>query len=124
MNRWIGIGRLARDPEIKYTQTGKAVANFALATNERGSEKATFVPVIAWEKLAEIIGNNLTKGSQIMVEGKIQIRDYVDKNDGKKRYVTEIVANNIEFLSSKPKGELPEGAAQFGSEVPDEEIPF
>jgi single-strand DNA-binding protein len=125
MNRWIGIGRLARDPEIKYTQTGKAVANFTLATNERGSEKATFVPVIAWEKLAEIIGNNLMKGSQILVEGRMQIRNYEDKN-GQKRYVTEVVAQNIEFLGSKPSGQssMPAGAESFGSEVDDELIPF
>ena len=129
MNKVILVGRLARDPDVRYTQSGKATASFALAVNRRGQGKeqqADFIPIVAWEKLAEIAGNNLMKGSQILVEGRMQIRNYEDKN-GQKRYVTEVVAQNIEFLGSKPSGQsgMPTGAESFGSEVfPDEDIPF
>ena len=131
MNKVILVGRLARDPEVRYTQSGKATASFALAVNRFGgggqNNTADFIPIVAWEKLAEIAGNNLMKGSQILVEGRMQVRNYEDKN-GQKRYVTEVVAQNFEFLGSKSsdnKDKLPEGASSFGSEVnPDEEIPF
>lgn len=130
MNKVILVGRLARDPDVRYTQSGKATASFALAVNRRvgqGKEQqADFIPIVAWEKLAEIAGNNLMKGSQILVEGRMQVRNYEDK-EGQKRYVTEVIAQNIEFLGSKPSGQssMPAGAESFGSEVfPDEDIPF
>lgn len=130
MNKVILVGRLARDPDVRYTQSGKATASFALAVNRRvgqGKEQqADFIPIVAWEKLAEIAGNNLMKGSQILVEGRIQVRNYEDKN-GQKRYVTEVIAQNFEFLGSKPiveKSGMPTGAESFGSEVDDEMIPF
>ena len=130
MNKVILVGRLARDPDVRYTQSGKATASFALAVNRRAGQgkeqQADFIPVVAWEKLAEICGNNLMKGSQILVEGRMQVRNYEDKT-GQKRYVTEVIAQNIEFLGSKPSGQssMPAGAESFGSEVfPDEEIPF
>ena len=133
------VGRLARDPEVRYTQTGKAVASFSLAVSRRFSRTsdqqntADFIPVVAWEKLAEICGNNLIKGSQVLVEGRMQVRNY-DAQDGSKRYVTEVVAQDIEFMGSKPVRGADDhaaaapafgGANSFGSEVlPDEEIPF
>lgn len=135
MNKVILVGRLARDPEVRYTQSGKATASFALAVNRFGgggqNNTADFIPIVAWEKLAEICGNNLIKGSQILVEGRIQIRNYEDKT-GQKRYVTEVIAQNIEFLGSKQAktedgygASATGGANSFGSEVfPDEEIPF
>lgn len=130
MNKVILVGRLAMDPSVRYTTTGKATASFALAVNRRvgqGKEQqADFIPIVAWEKLAEICGNNLIKGSQILVEGRMQVRNYEDKN-GQKRYVTEVIAQNFEFLGSKPSGQssMPTGAKSFGSEVfPDEDIPF
>lgn len=138
MNKVILVGRLARDPEVRYTQTGKANATFSLAVSRfQGGQNNTtdFIPIVAWEKLAEICGNNLIKGSQILVEGRMQIRNY-DAQDGTKRYVTEVVAQNIEFMGSKPTrtsdgqqtAAAPSaggGASSFGSEVfPDEEIPF
>ena len=136
MNKVILVGRLARDPEVRYTQSGKATASFALAVNRFGgggqNNTADFIPIVAWEKLTEICGNNLIKGSQILVEGRMQVRNYEGK-DGQKRYVTEVVAQNIEFLGSKQtKSEdgyhsapATGGASSFGSEVfPDEEIPF
>ena len=145
MNKVILAGRLARDPEVRYTQSGKAVASFALAVNRRfsrnggdGQQTADFIPIVAWEKLAEICGNNLIKGSQIVVDGRMQVRSY-DAQDGSKRYVTEVVANDIEFMGSKMQheGGYPQAAApqqapagnapaanSFGPSVPDEDIPF
>lgn len=137
MNKVILVGRLAMDPSVRYTTTGKATALFNLAVNRRvgqGKEQqADFIPIVAWEKLAEIAGNNLMKGSQILVEGRMQVRNY-DAQDGTKRYVTEVVAQHIEFMGSKPKASddqsgtgtpLATGASSFGNEVfPDEEIPF
>ena len=134
MNKVILVGRLAQDPEVRYTQGGKAVASFNLAVNRFGGgsaqkESADFIPIVAWEKLAEICGNNLTNGSQILVEGRLQIRSY-ETQDGQKRRVSEVVAQSIEFLGSKRAAA--EGGSSssvdmnsFGSEVfPEEEIPF
>lgn len=130
MNKVILVGRLTNDPEVRYTQNGKAVASFSLAINEGYGEKqrTTFVNIVAWEKLAEVAGNNLLKGRQILVEGKLQTRSYDDKN-GQKRYITEVVIHNMEFLGNKPDGmkqpeEKGNSAGQFGQELPDEEIPF
>ena len=148
MNKVILAGRLARDPEMRYTTSGKAVASFSLAVNRRfgrnaGDQQQTadFIPIIAWEKLAEICGNNLIKGSQVLVEGRMQVRSY-EAQDGSKRYVTEVVANEIEFMGSKQQrdpnanggGFAPSPAASpaeaapmggfGGSPVPDDDIPF
>ena len=126
MNKVIISGRLARDPEMRYTTSGKAVASFNLAVNRRRSandqQTADFIPVVAWEKLAEICGNNLIKGSQVLVEGRMQIRSY-EAQDGSKRYVTEVVANEIEFIGPKPsKAQADTGG--FGGQPVEEEIPF
>ena len=131
MNKVILAGRLVRDPEVRYTQTGKAVASFTLAVNRRFSssdaqQTADFIPIVVWDKLAEVCGNNLVKGSQVLIEGRIQIRSY-DAQDGSKSYVTEVIAHEIEFMGSKPINNVqtPPQAKSFGSEVPcDEEIPF
>lgn len=125
MNKVILVGRLAQDPEVRYTQSGKAVASFNLAVTRQGvKDTADFIPIVAWEKLAEICGNNIRKGSQILVEGRLQIRSY-ETQDGQKRRVSEIVAQSIEFLGSKNKTEGETCASDFGSEVsPEEEIPF
>ena len=120
-----------RDPEVRYTQTGKAVASFTLAVNSRFSrstnqQTADFIPIVVWDKLAEVCGNYLNKGSQILVEGRIQIRNY-NVQDGSKRYVTEVIAQELEFMGSKPinNTSMSPQAQSFGTEVPpDEEIPF
>lgn len=110
MNKVILKGRLARDPELKYTTSGKAVASFSLAVNRRHSNNsnnqgptADFIPCVAWEKLAEITANNLIKGSEILIEGRMQVRSY-EAQDGSKRYVTEVVVGELEFCGSKPSG--------------------
>ena len=137
MNKVFLTGRLTKEPEIRYTPSGKAVAKFNLAAQRRNAQEgqptADFIPIVAWEKLAEICGNNLIKGSQVLVEGRMQVRNY-DAQDGSKRYVTEVVAQDIEFMGSKPVRGADDhaaaapafgGANSFGSEVlPDEEIPF
>lgn len=106
MNKVILSGNLTRDPEIRTTSTEKTVATFSLAVR-RGWKKldenqpdADFFNVIAWERLAEFCRNYLMKGTKIIVEGRLQTRTYEAK-DGTKRYVTEVVANEIEFAGSK-----------------------
>ena len=124
MNKVILVGRLAQDPEVRYTQSGKAVASFNLAVeNNFGNEKkADFIPIVAWNKLAEICGNNIGKGRKILVEGRLQIRSYEGK-EWQKRYVTEVIAQNIEFMGSKKTSE-PSIADDMGEVVPNEQIPF
>lgn len=107
MNKVILVGRLTRDPEVKNTTTGKAVATFTLAVDRRfknadGQKEADFVPMVVWGKQAEFAGQYLSKGSQISTAGRLQIRSYDDK-DGNRRYVTEVIADEINFLSSSPK---------------------
>jgi single-strand DNA-binding protein len=126
MNKVILVGRLTQDPEVRYTQSGKAVASFTIAVNRfsgQGQKEADFIPVVAWEKLAETCGNNLTKGQRILIEGRLQIRSY-ETNDGQKRRVAEVIAQNMEFLERKQVSEDKE-ATPFGGQVfPEEEIPF
>lgn len=127
MNKVILVGRLAQDPEVRYTQSGKAVASFTIAVNRfsgGGQKEADFIPIVAWEKLAEICGNSLTKGQRVLVEGRLQIRSY-ETNDGQKRRVAEVIAQNIEFLERKQANPEDKEANPFGGQVfPEEEIPF
>ena len=132
MNKVILAGRLVRDPELRYTQTGKAVVSFSLAVNRRFNhnqeQTADFIPIVVWNKLAEVCSKHLFKGSQVLIKGRIQIRSY-DAQDGSKRYVTEVIAQELEFMGSKPTAleskPLSPQAQNFGQEVhPDEEIPF
>lgn len=130
MNLVILKGRLTKDPDIRYTQSGKAVAAFSMATdkpyaqNNQQGPTADFHNCIAWDKLAEIIGNNLVKGREALVRGHLQTRNY-DAQDGSKRYATEVVVERMEFCGKKSDAPAPAGAAGgFGQPVPDEEIPF
>lgn len=105
MNKVFLIGRLTRDPELRYTGSNIAVANFSLAVNRpfsnaAGEREADFINIIVWRKQAENVKNYLSQGSQVAVDGRIQTRSY-DAQDGQKRYVTEVVADNVEFLGSK-----------------------
>lgn len=132
------IGNLVRDPEIRFTKTGKAIALFTVAVSHdyttAGSQEAkqltNFIPVVAWGNLAEGCSDNLTKGNRVFVEGRMSIRSY-ETQDGQKRYVTEVVANFVGVSIVKHKKEtdtqpakVSEGSFdQFGSQV-DDEIPF
>lgn len=127
MNTWVGIGRLVRDPEVRYTQSGKACAKFTLAIDRRrsgdGNQQADFIQCVAWEKIAEIISQYCTKGKKIAVEGRIQTRSY--EKDGRKTYVTEVVVQSMEFCDSKGGGaSTTNGGAYAGTPVPDDDIPF
>src|SRR5690606_24724855 len=103
------IGRLTRDPELRYTPSGVAVAQFTLAvdrpfTNQSGEREADFINIATWRGLAENCANYLRKGRLTAVEGRIQIRNY-ENNEGRKVYVTEVVADNVRFLESTRRNE-------------------
>ncbi len=107
INKVILIGNLGKDPELRYTSSGVAVASFTLATNESWKdpegnvqERTQWHNIVAWRKLAEIVGEYLKKGSKVYLEGKLQYRNYDDKN-GVKRYVTEIVIDEMLMLDAK-----------------------
>ena len=105
MNKVFLIGRLTRDPELRYTGNNTAVASFALAVqrnfaNQQGEREADFFNISVWRKQAENVKNYLSQGSQVAIEGRLQTRSYDDAN-GQKRYVTEVVADNVEFIGSR-----------------------
>lgn len=124
MNKVILVGRLAREVDVRYTGTGKAVASFSLAVNKYGKkDEADFIPVVLWEKLAELAGNSLRKGNKILIEGHLSIRSY-ETNDGQKRRVAEVIAQNMEFLESKKQQSGDESHHSSLDGIPDEQIPF
>ena len=107
VNKWIGIGNLTRDPELKYTPAGTAVCNFSIACNERfktkdgeQQEKVEYVNIVAWRQLAEVCGKWLTKGKQVYVEGRLTTRKWQDR-DGQDRYTTEIEITQMQMLGGK-----------------------
>jgi len=121
VNKVILIGRLGRDPELRYTQGGQAVANFTLATNERFSNKAgeqqertEWHRIVAWGKTGELCAQYLSKGRSAYIEGRLQTREWEDK-EGHKRSTTEIVAQNVTFLDSARSG-APGGAGGASGE--------
>lgn len=120
MNKVILIGRLTKDPELRYTQGGVAVCNFTLAvdrpfTNQEGEREADFIPIVVWRRAAENVAKYLSKGRQTAVEGRIQVRTYDDK-DGVRQWRTEVVADNVEFLGSK--NDSPSQGGGFGGSAP------
>ena len=133
MNKAILMGRLTKDPEIRYTPNdNKMVVNFSLAVNRRfakqGEEKqADFIGIVAWDKTAEFISNNFKKGQQVGIIGRIQTRNYDDK-DGKRVYVTEVVAEEVYFAESKKESttsqELVSNQSITNPQVTDEDLPF
>lgn len=114
-NRATLIGRLGKDPEVRYTNTQQCVANFSIATSENYTkdgnkvEKTEWHNIVVWGKPAEACSKFVKKGSLVLVEGRIQTREWQDK-EGNKRFTTEIVANSVQFLSSK--GENDSSASQ------------
>ena len=110
MNKAFLIGRLTRDPELRYSSSNAAIANFSIAidrqyTNNQGQRETDFINIVAFQKQAENIKKYVTKGSLVAVDGRIQTRNYEDK-DGKRVYVTEVVADRVQFLSSKGSGDV------------------
>lgn len=128
MNKAILIGRLTRDPELRYTSSNRAVCQFSVAvdrpfTNQAtGQREADFINVVAWDRTAENIGKYMSKGRLIAVEGRIQTRNY-DNNEGRKVYVTEVIASNVQFLESKNTAPITGGFDSM-PEPPVEKTPY
>ncbi|HLJ28054.1 MAG TPA: single-stranded DNA-binding protein [Candidatus Angelobacter sp.] len=150
VNKVILIGNLGKDPEVKYTPSGVAVAKFSIATNERYKDKGgewqdrtEWHNLVAWQRTAEIVGEYVKKGSKIYIEGRLQTSSWEDKQSGEKKYRTEIVVQDLVLLSGRGDGESegrsrssapreatmdqrpsqPEGFAQETG-ITDEDIPF
>ena len=140
INKAILIGNLGKDPELRYTASGTAVASFSLATTERfknrngeQQERTEWHNIVAWGPLADICGKYLAKGRQVYIEGRIQSRSYDDR-DGNKRYITEIVANEMKMLgrpgesggqgSPQSQGDTSSGGNSGPTFNPDDDIPF
>jgi single-strand DNA-binding protein len=113
MNRVLLSGRLTRDPELRTLASGKRVAQFTIATNEYigdGRERAEFHTVVLWDRLAEIAGKYLTKGREVLVEGRLQTRSWEDGN-GERRWKTEVVAGTLELIGGRPARDVEPAAA-------------
>jgi single-strand DNA-binding protein len=145
LNKVTLIGNLGRDPEIRYTADGKPIANFSLATTESWKDKTTgekkesteWHRCVAYEKLAEIIGQYVKKGSQLYIEGQLKTRKWTDK-DGVEKYTTEITVKELKMIGSKPAGDSGEQQQQpqqraarpaakpapASSAMDDDDIPF
>jgi single-strand DNA-binding protein len=139
VNKAILIGNLGKDPELKYTPGGSAVANFSLATTEKWTgqdgqknEKTTWHNIVAWGKQAELVKEYLHKGRQVYIEGRIDNRSY-DKKDGSgKGYISEVIVQNIQFLGSRSDaggapsggGDMPSTPAPEGQGGGDDDLPF
>ena len=139
INKAILIGRLGSDPEVRYTPSGAAVANFSIATSEEWKDKDTgekkerteWHRIVAWRKLGELCGEYLSKGRQVYVEGRIQTRSWDDQN-GNKKYMTEIVATDVQFLGGRDSGDTARPPGPPSPEYPgtpssgpnDDDIPF
>ncbi|EGJ5993813.1 single-stranded DNA-binding protein [Listeria monocytogenes] len=109
MNRVVLVGRLTKDPDLRYTPAGVAVATFTLAvnrafTNQNGEREADFIQCVVWRKPAENVANFLKKGSMAGVDGRVQTRNYED-SDGKRVFITEVVAESVQFLDPKNRSE-------------------
>ncbi len=126
VNKAIIIGNLGKNPEVRFTQSGQPVCNFTIATNERwtdkggqSQERTEWHRIVVWGKQAEHCGQYLSKGRSVYVEGRIQTREWTDK-EGKKNYTTEIVATNVTFLGGgKGEGAGASGGNDFGPPPPD-----
>ena len=121
LNKIFILGRLTRDPELRRTQNGTAVAGFALAVdrdfkNADGTKETDFIEVVAWRSSAEFVSKYFTKGRMAIVEGRLQIRDWTDKN-GNKRRNAEVVADNVYFGDSKKEGDSSGGYKAAGKAV-------
>ena len=127
MNSIVLMGRLTKDADIRSTQSGKVVASFTLAVDrpytQNGKKEADFIACQIWGKSAEVLGKSVHKGQRVLLEGRLQIRQYTDKN-GNKRTAAEVVTDRFEFIERKEQTS-PQSMEDFGQQMPfDEEIPF
>lgn len=132
LNRVILIGRLTRDPELRYVPSGQPVASFSLAvdrpfTNQAGERETDFIDIVAWRKLADQVSQHLSKGRLVAVEGRLQVRTW-ETQDGQKRKAAEVVADAVRFLDRKgvqaPAAGTEPQAAQTDFEPEEEDVPF
>ncbi|MBR1386268.1 MAG: single-stranded DNA-binding protein [Bacilli bacterium] len=141
MNKIILIGRLTKDAEVRYTTSNRACASFNIAvnrtyTNQEGQREADFINIVAWDKLGENVSKYTHKGSLVAVEGRLQVRSY-ENQEGRRIYVTEVVASTVQFLDSKEKTEQKTNEnkndpfEKFGQkinndlpDIPESELPF
>jgi len=137
MNKIILVGRLARDPDVKNTTTGKAVATFTLAVDRRfknkdGQKETDFIPIVVWGQQAEFVGKYIGKGKQVSLSGRLQVRTY-EAQDGQKRWITEVVADEVNGIGGKPKessdSSMPEQLGggmdeDFHLMADDDDVPF
>ncbi|CAM3944576.1 MULTISPECIES: single-stranded DNA-binding protein [Paenibacillus] len=140
LNQAVLIGRLTKDPELRYTPSGVAVAQFTLAvdrpfTNQNGEREADFIPIVVWKAVAENVANYVKKGHQVAVTGRIQVRNY-ENNEGRRVYVTEVVGQYVQFLTNTSNGTSQTGdrqnstnnqgtnSAGDGWNISDEDLPF
>lgn len=133
VNKVILLGNLGKDPEVKYTPSGTPVAKLAIATNERFKDKegqwqdrTEWHNVVLWQRLAEIAGEYLKKGAKVYIEGKLQTRSWEDKQTSQKRYMTEVVANDLVLLSGRGEsggegGGYSRGGNNFDQRTPEHE---
>jgi single-strand DNA-binding protein len=140
INKVILVGNVGKDPEVKYTPSGVALAKFSLATNERFKDKSgewqdstEWHNILAWQRLAEIVGEFVHQGTRLYIEGKLQTSNWEDRNSGEKKFRTEIVARDIVLLGSRDAGsdgnrnhaeEERELVHAGVGEITDEDIPF
>ena len=124
MNKWFGIGRLGKDVDIRYTQSGKAVASFSLAIDDGYGEKRKtyWLNIVTWDKLAQTCADNLAKGSKVAIEGKLTNRQY--ESNGQKRTAWDIVAQSVDFLDSKGQGQQSQERPKLSQDDWTESIPF
>lgn len=124
INHWVGIGRLGKDVELRYTAQGKPYATFSVAIDDGfGDKKKTYwVSVVTWDKLAEMCGNSLHKGSKVCVEGKWTSR--TSEKNGAKQTFWDVVANRVEFLDPKGQGQQENGRPPLSQDYMTEEVPF
>lgn len=129
LNRVILIGRLTRDPELRYVPSGQPVASFTLAVdrpfvNQQGERGTDFIDIVAWRRLAEQVTQHLNKGRLVAVEGRLQIRSY-ETQDGQKRKVAEVVADAVRFLDRKPETPVEAAPPEAEAETPEgDDVPF
>lgn len=128
MNKVFLIGHLVKDPELRYTSSNIPVASFTLAvnrkfTNQNGEKEVDFINIVAWKKQAENIHKYCFKGSKVAIEGRVQVRSYDDQN-GQKRYVTEIVSENIEFINTRKEEPKEKSNSEIIKDVMTDKDPF
>lgn len=132
LNKVQVIGYVGRDVEMRFTSSGQALSTFSVGvsnnyTNSKGEriDKTEWVSVVCWQKLAEIVAQNLTKGRQVYVEGRMETRSWDDATTGTKKYRTEVIAQQVQFLGPNPAGERSSRRSDYGEEdLEPDDLPF